>query len=62
MTGLLVYTGRGGAGVSTCAAATALHRSRETTTALVSVDPRGSLSDIFDAEVGPEPTRPFDRA
>jgi len=56
MTRLLVYTGRGGAGVTTCAAASALHLARETTTALVSIDPKGSLSSVFDAEVGPEPT------
>ena len=56
MTRLLVYTGRGGAGVTTCAAATAIHLAAETTTALVSIDPKGSLSSVFDAEVGPDPT------
>lgn len=57
MTRLLVYTGKGGAGVSTCAAATAQRLARNgTPTALVSIDRKGTLSDAFGVDVGPEPT------
>lgn len=57
MVGLFVYTGRAGAGTTTCAAATA-HRfaARGDRTALVSIDPTQSLSAAFGIAVGPEPT------
>ncbi len=57
MTRLLVYTGKGGAGVSTCAASTAKHiGDGGTQTALVSIDRKGTMSDVFGVDIGPEPT------
>ena len=58
MTEYVLYGGKGGVGKTTCAAATALKRAREADpTLVVSTDPAHSLSDVFDAEVGAEPTR-----
>ncbi|PSP81767.1 hypothetical protein BRC88_01425 [Halobacteriales archaeon QS_4_69_225] len=58
MTEFVLYGGKGGVGKTTCAAATALKRAREgAPTLVVSTDPAHSLSDVFDAEVGVEPTR-----
>ena len=58
MTEYVLYGGKGGVGKTTCAAATALKRAREDgPTLVVSTDPAHSLSDVFDAPVGPEPTR-----
>ncbi|WP_254838317.1 ArsA family ATPase [Natronomonas marina] len=58
MTEFVLYGGKGGVGKTTCAAATALKRGREDgPTLVVSTDPAHSLSDVFDTEVGPEPTR-----
>ena len=58
MTRLLVYSGKAGAGASTCAAASAARiASTGTTTALVSIDRTGTLSDAFGVAVGPQPTR-----
>ena len=58
MTEYVLYGGKGGVGKTTCAAATALGRAREDgPTLVVSTDPAHSLSDVFDAPVGPEPTR-----
>ena len=57
MTEFVLYGGKGGVGKTTCAAATALKRAREgAPTLVVSTDPAHSLSDVFDAEVGVEPT------
>ena len=58
MTEFVLYGGKGGVGKTTCAAATALKRAREgDPTLVVSTDPAHSLSDVFDAAVGAEPTR-----
>jgi arsenite-transporting ATPase len=58
VTEYVLYGGKGGVGKTTCAAATALKRAREDgPTLVVSTDPAHSLSDVFDAPVGPEPTR-----
>ncbi len=63
MTEYVLYGGKGGVGKTTCAAATALKRAREDgPTLVVSTDPAHSLSDVFDAPVGPEPTRVRDEA
>jgi arsenite/tail-anchored protein-transporting ATPase len=52
----ILYTGKGGVGKTSVAAATALKAAREGKRVLVmSTDPAHSLSDAFDAEVGPEP-------
>jgi arsenite-transporting ATPase len=52
----VLYTGKGGVGKTSVAAATALGAARSGKKVLVmSTDPAHSLSDAFDAEVGPEP-------
>ena len=52
----ILYTGKGGVGKTSVAAATALKAARVGKRVLVmSTDPAHSLSDAFDAEVGPEP-------
>ena len=52
----ILYTGKGGVGKTSVAAATALKAARAGKKVLVmSTDPAHSLSDAFDAEVGPEP-------
>ena len=52
----ILYTGKGGVGKTSVAAATALEAARSGRKVLVmSTDPAHSLSDAFDAEVGPEP-------
>jgi arsenite-transporting ATPase len=63
VTEFVLYGGKGGVGKTTCAAATALKRARDDgPTLVVSTDPAHSLSDVFDADVGPEPTRVRDEA
>ena len=58
MTQYVLYGGKGGVGKTTCAAATALQYARNGhSTLVVSTDPAHSLSDVFDAPVGSEPTR-----
>ena len=58
MSEYVLYGGKGGVGKTTCAAATALGRARAgTPTLVVSTDPAHSLSDVFDAPIGAEPTR-----
>lgn len=53
---VILYTGKGGVGKTSVAAATALEASRAGKRVLVmSTDPAHSLSDAFDAEVGPDP-------
>ncbi|PSQ99067.1 MAG: arsenic-transporting ATPase [Bacteroidetes bacterium QS_9_68_14] len=53
---ILLFTGKGGTGKTTCAAATGLKAARRGQKTLVlSSDPAHSLSDAFDAELGPEP-------
>ena len=52
----ILYTGKGGVGKTSVAAATALKAARSGRKALVmSTDPAHSLSDAFDEEIGPEP-------
>ncbi len=52
----ILYTGKGGVGKTSVAAATALEAARSGRKVLVmSTDPAHSLSDAFDAEVGPDP-------
>ena len=52
----ILYTGKGGVGKTSVAAATALEAARAGKTVLVmSTDPAHSLSDAFDTPVGPEP-------
>jgi len=53
---IILYTGKGGVGKTSVAAATALKAASEGKKVLVmSTDPAHSLSDAFDEEVGPEP-------
>ncbi len=52
----ILYTGKGGVGKTSVAAATALNAARAGKKVLVmSTDPAHSLSDAFDEEVGPDP-------
>jgi len=52
----ILYTGKGGVGKTSVAAATALKAARSGSKVLVmSTDPAHSLSDAFDEEVGPDP-------
>lgn len=54
---ILLFTGKGGVGKTTVAAATALRAARAGKRTLVmSTDPAHSLADAFDAELGAEPT------
>jgi arsenite-transporting ATPase len=53
---IILYTGKGGVGKTSAAAATALHcAAAGQRTIVVSTDPAHSLSDSLDLEVGPEP-------
>ncbi len=53
---ILLFTGKGGVGKTTTAAATALHAARQGYKTLVmSTDPAHSLSDALNVELGPEP-------
>ena len=52
---ILLFTGKGGVGKTTCAAATALHTARSGAKTLVlSSDPAHSLADALDRDLGPE--------
>ena len=54
---IIVFTGKGGVGKTSVAAATALGISRQGSRTLVmSTDPAHSLADAFEAEIGPELT------
>lgn len=54
---ILLFTGKGGVGKTTCAAATALEAARRGHRTLVmSSDPAHSLADALDMQLGPEPT------
>jgi arsenite-transporting ATPase len=53
---IILFTGKGGVGKTTCAAATALKAAeRGHKTLVMSSDPAHSLSDAFDQPIGPEP-------
>jgi arsenite-transporting ATPase len=53
---IILYTGKGGVGKTSVAAATVLKAARAGKRVLVmSTDPAHSVSDAFDVEVGPEP-------
>jgi arsenite-transporting ATPase len=53
---IILYTGKGGVGKTSVAAATALKAARSGKKVLVmSTDPAHSLADAFDAEIGPDP-------
>lgn len=55
-TRILLFTGKGGAGKTTCAAATAFRAARQGVKTLVlSSDPAHSLADALDEDLGPEP-------
>ena len=55
-TRILLFTGKGGVGKTTCAAATALHAAEAGYRTLVlSSDPAHSLADALDLPLGPEP-------
>src|SRR6266516_3199019 len=55
---VLLFTGKGGVGKTTIAAATAVRAARAGRRTLVmSTDPAHSLADSFDLEVGSQPTR-----
>ena len=55
-TRILLFTGKGGVGKTTCAAATALRAAAlGYRTLILSADPAHSLSDAFDRHLGPEP-------
>jgi arsenite-transporting ATPase len=55
---VLLFTGKGGVGKTSVAAATALRAARAGQRTLVmSTDPAHSLADSFGVELGPEPTR-----
>lgn len=54
---VILFTGKGGTGKTTCAAATALQAANSgIKTLVISTDPAHSLADSFDIELGPEPT------
>jgi arsenite-transporting ATPase len=54
---IVLFTGKGGVGKTTIAAATALRIARSGAKTLVmSTDPAHSLADSFDVELGPDPT------
>jgi arsenite-transporting ATPase len=58
MTEFVLYGGKGGVGKTTVSSATALHMAQAGgRVLLVSTDPAHSVGDVFDAELGPEPTR-----
>ena len=59
---ILLFTGKGGTGKTTCAAATALRAARNGQKTLVlSSDPAHSLADALDQELGPEAQEVTDR-
>jgi arsenite/tail-anchored protein-transporting ATPase len=54
---ILLFTGKGGVGKTTTAAATAVFAAaRGSKTLVLSTDPAHSLADAYDVELGPEPT------
>lgn len=57
MSQFILYGGKGGVGKTTCSSATALAIAKQgQRTLVVSTDPAHSISDVFDQEIGSEPT------
>lgn len=53
---IILFTGKGGTGKTTCAAATAMKAAEEgCRTLVISTDPAHSLADALDTKLGPEP-------
>ncbi|MBV6654960.1 MAG: AAA family ATPase [Mameliella sp.] len=53
---IILFTGKGGVGKTTIAAATAIRAARSgTKTLILSTDPAHSLSDALDSPLSPEP-------
>lgn len=53
---VILFTGKGGTGKTTCAAATAMKAAQNgIKTLVISTDPAHSLADSFDMKLGPEP-------
>ena len=55
------FAGKGGVGKSTCAAAAAVGLAQDRPVSLYSTDPAGSLSELFETEVGGEPVQVAER-
>lgn len=61
MTEFIMFGGKGGVGKTTCASATALSLAKDDhRTLVVSTDPAHSIADVYDIDVGSEPTEVFD--
>jgi arsenite-transporting ATPase len=61
MTEFIMFGGKGGVGKTTCASATALSLAQDgEETLVVSTDPAHSIADVFDCEIGSDPTQIFD--
>lgn len=57
MTEFIMFGGKGGVGKTTCASATALSLAKDDhETLIVSTDPAHSIADVFDYDIGSEPT------
>ncbi len=55
---IILFTGKGGVGKTTTAAATAIHAAKQgVKTLVISTDPAHSLSDALNVELAPEPTK-----
>ncbi|MEO0287978.1 MAG: TRC40/GET3/ArsA family transport-energizing ATPase [candidate division WOR-3 bacterium] len=55
---IILFTGKGGVGKTTIAAATGVFLSeKKLKTLVISIDPAHSLSDVLEKEIGPEPTK-----
>lgn len=58
MTEFILFGGKGGVGKTTCASATAISIANDGyNTLIISTDPAHSISDIFEEDFGPEPTK-----
>lgn len=58
MTKFILFGGKGGVGKTTCASATAISLAQdEYNTLVISTDPAHSIGDVFEKDIGPEPTK-----